>query len=314
MRFATRWKPFEAWTSQHWPMLSAAGYALAFAVVFGGVALAAYHSGFTETEAAVCGALMIFFIRFFARSVPRAQRLIDRLQPPEPDAPASPDEIPGWAVAVYALIGLALVFTIKALEDTHTYAAVELFAAWAVGRNLLDLFWRKRDGTTAFGTAFIAFDERLDAWRDRHWAVLRVLGTVLAFLLLFGGVALHAYESGLAHAIAVKCGAKCSAMPGVEYIAAAACGLAAILFVKLFAMLTGGVQRAVIDPWKHVRPEPAPREVTRWAVVLHVLIGLVVFFAIASFGHAAASGPFHMSIEGPLPDGSRMTLGRARAA
>jgi hypothetical protein len=60
MRFATRWKPIEAWAQRHRFVLSAAGYALALAVMFGGVALAAYHSGFTQTEAAVCGALAIF--------------------------------------------------------------------------------------------------------------------------------------------------------------------------------------------------------------------------------------------------------------
>ncbi len=306
MRFATRWKPIEAWAQRHRFVLSAAGYALALAVMFGGVALAAYHSGFTQTEAAVCSALAIFFIRFFARRIPAGQRLIDRLHPPEQDAPAKPDELPGWALAVYALIGLALVLAIIAFEKTHPHAVIALFVGWSAGHHLLEGLVAKRDGTTAFGTAFIAFDERLDAWRDRHWAVLRVLGTVLGFVLLFGAVALHASESGLVHALGVRCGSTCSALPGVAYLAAAACGAAAILFVKLYAALTGGVQRKFIDPWKYVRPEPAPREVARWAVVLHVLIGFVVFFAIASFGHAEASGPFHMSI------GDRITLdGRA---
>ena len=95
MRFATRWKPIEAWASQHWPVLTAAGYALVFAVVFGGVALAAYHSGFTATEAAVCAALAIFFIRVFARSIPSAQRLIDSLHPPAPDATRKAGRDPG---------------------------------------------------------------------------------------------------------------------------------------------------------------------------------------------------------------------------
>jgi hypothetical protein len=49
-------------------------------------------------------------------------------------------------------------------------------------------------------------------------------------------------------------------------------------------------------------------------VVLHVLIGLAVFLAIASFASASfakehALGHTYMSIEGPAPAGFRVTLG-----
>ena len=86
----------EAWTSQHWPAFSAAGYALAFAVVFGGVALAAYHSGFTATEAAVCAALAIFFIRVL-RAIHTQGAAADRppFIRPSRIQPAKPDEITG---------------------------------------------------------------------------------------------------------------------------------------------------------------------------------------------------------------------------
>jgi hypothetical protein len=144
----SRHAAFDAWVNRHWPVLSTLGYALAFAVTFGGAALSAYHSGFTATSAAVCGVLFILFVRLCARSIPSAQRLIDRLHP-EPDAPARPDEIPGWAAGVYLLAGFVVVVAFGALQESDTIAPVELFAAWAVGRNLLDLFRQKHDGTTA---------------------------------------------------------------------------------------------------------------------------------------------------------------------
>lgn len=49
-------------------------------------------------------------------------------------------------------------------------------------------------------------------------------------------------------------GALASVGPGFEYLAAAMCRGAAILFVKLYARLTSAVQRTFIDPFKYVRP------------------------------------------------------------
>ena len=206
------------------------GYALAFAVVFGGVALAAYHSGFTRNRGGRLWPRSRFFSSAASRDpFPEAQRLIDPLHPPEPDAPAKPDEIPGWAVAVYALIGLALVVAIIALEDTYTYAAMGLFVAWAVGRNLLELFWRKRDGTTDSGRRSIAFDERLDAWPRS------TLGGACACSAPRRASA--AVRRRGAARLGIRPGPRgraevrrhMSAMPGIAYIAAAACGVAAIL-------------------------------------------------------------------------------------
>ncbi len=74
------------------------GYLLALAITFGAAALAAYHSGFGPIAAAVCGLLFILFVKFYARSVPAVQRLIERLHPEADDA-TRPDEIPGWAGA-----------------------------------------------------------------------------------------------------------------------------------------------------------------------------------------------------------------------
>jgi len=40
------WKSLQGWAERNWPLLSALGYALAFAVMLGGIALAAYTAGF----------------------------------------------------------------------------------------------------------------------------------------------------------------------------------------------------------------------------------------------------------------------------
>jgi hypothetical protein len=270
---------FDAWVNGHWATLSPLGYALALAVTFGAAALAAYHSGFGPIGAAVCGLLFVLFVRFCARSVPAVQRLIERLHP-EPDDRTRPDEIPGWAKAMYLLAGFTIVVAFSALQETRTYAPVELFVAWGAGRNLLDLFWQKRDGTTAFDT----FDQTLDEWAAEYRGALRVLGTALCFALLPGGVALHAYESGFADAAAAACGAQCLAIPGIAYLAAIACGAAAILFVALYAWLTSSVQRVTADPWKFVRPEPPSTKVPFWVRALHVLIGIAIFIAVAAVG------------------------------
>jgi hypothetical protein len=306
MRFAIPHKPLAAWANRHRPALSAAGYALAFAVVFGGVALAAYHAGFSKTEAAVCGALALLFIRYFARSVPGAQRLIDRLQPPEQRAPAKPDGLPNWALAVYALIGLALI-TIIAFEETYTYAVTALWVGWIAGHHLLQGLLVKRDGTTAFGTAFIAFDERLDAWRDRHWAVLRVLGIALGFLLLFGGVALYAWQAGVTRVAGAVCGPACTVLPGFDMMVAAACGAAAVLFIVLYTRLTLAAQRVFIDPLKFVRPGPKPEQAAKWVTVLHVVLGFILLFVMTGVGQMQI--PTTLTISGEEPEGAGMLLG-----
>jgi len=286
----------DAWVNRHWPVLSPLGYALALAVTFGAAALAAYHSGFGPIAAAVCGLLFILFVRFYARSVPAVQRLIERLHP-EPDA-TRPDEIPGWAGGVYLLAGFTIVVAFGALQDTHTYAPVELFAAWGAGRNLLDLFWQRRDGTTAFDT----FDQTLDEWAAEYRGALRALGTALCFALLPGGVALHAYESGFAEAAAAACGTQCLALPGIRYLAAVGCGAAAILFVALYAWLTSSLQRVTADPWKFVRPEPPSTKVPFWVRALHVLIGIALFIAMAALGkpELARAGTVNFETYGTL--------------
>ena len=87
------------------------------------------------------------------------------------------------------------------------------------------------------------------------------IGIALSFVLLFCGVAAHAYESGFVQRIAARCGSPCSATPAFDYLALALCGAAAILCVALYARFTGTLQRVLVDPVKYVRPEPAPDKV-----------------------------------------------------
>ena len=96
------WKSVETWAGRRWPLLSALGYALAFAILFGGVALAAYTSDFAGPVIALaCGAVAVWLVKLYARLVRPVQRLIDRLHPPEPGEAATPGTVPGWAFAVY---------------------------------------------------------------------------------------------------------------------------------------------------------------------------------------------------------------------
>jgi len=158
---------------------------------------------------------------------------------------------------------------------------------------------------------FDAIDDRLDAWAARHRPVLRNLGYALAFALLSGGVALHAFQTGFAHVATLRCGSACRAVPGFDTIAAIACGAGAILFVQLYARLTAAVQRVAFDQFKYVRPEPPPAEVSRWVVMLHVLIGLVVFFTIAGIGNVRTPVPTDALLEMTMeaPKGFRVSLG-----
>jgi len=257
----------DVWVDGHWATLSPLGYLLALAMTFGAATLAAYLAGFGVIYAAICGVIFIVYIRMYVRAIPTVQRLIERLHP-EPENTARPDTPPGWAVFVHILIGVALFLIVGTLDEGPSHAAMALFAAFAASTNLLHLFWRRRDGTRAFDT----FDEQLDAWAAQYRGTLRTLGTTWCFALLPGGVALHAYESGFAQWMAATC-APCTALPNATYLVAAACGIAAILFVAFYAWLTSSVQRFTTDPWKFVRPEPQSTKVPRWVRALHAEIG-----------------------------------------
>ena len=88
----------------------------------------------------------------------------------------------------------------------------------------------------------------IEAWAARHRPLLTAFGTVLSFAVLFAGTALAAYHSGEADATAVLC------------------GLAAILFTRLYVMIVQRIARS-IDARRSPKPDDAakPGGIPRWA-------------------------------------------------
>src|SRR5436190_4217628 len=114
------WKSLEAWAGRNWPLLSALGYALAFAIMIGGGALAAYTSDFAgPLMSLVCGGIVIWLVKLYARGIRAMQRLIDRLHPPESGETRAPAAVPGWASLLYTLLFLALMFCVGAQNNTY---------------------------------------------------------------------------------------------------------------------------------------------------------------------------------------------------
>lgn len=251
-------------------MLVAFGHALSFLVLFAATADAAERSGFaSETAAFLCGLASILFVRLYVRAILAAQ--LDALHPPA--------RIPLWAVAVYAAIGLVLI--LMTARRGETYAAVELLVAWAAGCNLLNYLWTRRTVPDTPAATDVA-DDWIRAQASSHPTMMYTLG----FILLLVGVAAHAFQSGFAAAVVEKCGPTCAA-PGVINLAAGLCGLAAILFVMVYATVIEAIRWFLVDSWRHVRPGPPPSGLSYWVIVPHVLIGFAVFIAMAAF---AASG------------------------
>jgi hypothetical protein len=131
-----------------------------------------------------------------------------------------------------------------------------------------------------------AIDAQLDAWVERHWPLLSVTGYTFGFALLFGSVALHAFQSRFALALQTRCGATCFAIPGFPAIAALLFGVAAVLFVWLFTRAA----LAIPGPTKPLPP--------LWAAVLHCLIGCVVFLAMLALVTPHTGGRVHLSLHG----------------
>jgi hypothetical protein len=288
------WKSVETWADRNGPLLSALGTAASYAVLFGGVALAAYDFA-DGVLSLIFGALAVWFVKLYARAIRATQRLIDRLHPPEPGEVPAPGVLPGWTFAIHALIGLMLFFATIALEEAFTHTAALLFGAWAVGFNVLKyVFARQNDPGTP--SAFATIDEALDRWAEPHQPLLRVLGTALGFIALSGGVAIHAFNSGYAGTIALRhAGSDAVTM---QIAIAAGCGALAIVFARLYVTVTLAAQRALFDPWRYVRPEPPRRKIERWPLWIFVPIAIVVFFMMSVIGNEQATGSGTMMIEG----------------
>ena len=284
----------ESWAGRNRPLLSAVGSALSFAALFGGVALAAYDVA-DAVLSLVFGALAVWLVKPYARSIRATQRLIDRLHPREPGEALAPGVLPGWAFAIHALIGLMLFLAVIAQEAAYSHTATILFGAWAAGFNVLRyVFARQNDPTTP--SAFVTIDEALDRWAEPHQPMLRALGTALGFVALAGGVAIHAFNSGYAGTIALRYAG--SSIITQQIAIAAGCGVAAIVFARLYVAITLAAQRAFIDPWRYVRPAPPSREIERWPLWIFVPIAVAVFFMMSFIGNEQATGSGTLMIEG----------------
>jgi len=282
------WKSLQSWAGRHWPLLSALGHVLALAILFGGAALAAYTADFGgPVISLICGAVAVWLVKLFARVIPAIQRVIGRLQP-EPGKVATPAVMPGWAFVIYMLLSAALVLTIIRGEETYSPASIGLIAAWAAGFGALDYFFARRNDPGAPSASAI-IDDALDRLAEPHRPLLRKLQILAGFVALAGGVGLHAFHSGFADAIA----------PTVMPIATAiACGALAIVFAWLHVAATLAAQRALIDPWRYVRPEPPSRDLERWPLYLFALTGIALFIAMSFIGQERAAGDIAMSMEG----------------
>lgn len=288
------WKSAEAWAGRNRPLLSALGTVFSFVILFGGVALAAYDFA-DAAPSLLCGALAVWFVKLYARGIRAMQRLIDGLRPPEPSETARPGKVPGWAFAVYMLIGFALIFAIVALEEAYTHAAAIFLAAWVAGLNALKYVFARR-ANPEIPSAFITIDEALDRWAEPHQPLLRTLGTVLGFTALAGGVALHAFSSGFAGTLALRYAG--TGTVSTRIVIALGCGVSAIVFAWLYVAVTLAAQRALFDPWRYVRPEPPSRDIERWPLWIFVPIAIALFFMMLVIGNEQATGSGTLMIEG----------------
>ena len=283
-------------------MLVAFGHVLSFLVLFVAAAQSAEHSGFSQAAAFLCGAGAIMLTRLYVGAVVATQRAIDTWDWPNRKEPVWPVRIPLWAVVVYAAIGLAVVLMVG---RTRSYPAMEAFVAAAAGCNLLNYLWTRRTRPDTPEALQV-----VDGWLASPPAAARSFSITLGFLLLFGCVGAHAFESGFAQAAAARCGAACAA-PGFAHLAAVLCGLAAIVFVMVYAVVTEAMRWLAVDSWAHVRPGPPPTDMSTWVIVLHVLLGFVVFFAIAAYATPVgqhALGDTYLMVEEGFGTGRPVTL------
>jgi hypothetical protein len=287
-----RSNPAEEGLSRDRPPLCALGHALSGPILFGGTAIAACDAEFACGLAAVlCGAAAIAFTRLYVNCVWSA-RLSRR---PEPA------HIPLWAVVIYVAVGLALLLLIVREAGSYSSAAIEFLVGWAAGCNRLDYLWARRAEPETPQASVVVYNW-LGERTAPHRPLLTRLGYAVSFALLFGGVALHACRYGFSLAGVAQCGAACTG-PAFLVFSALLCGVGAVLFVMVYATVAEATQFALVDSWKHVRPGPPPPEMPVWVVALHILVGLVVFFAIGAFVEISPPsqtlGNTWMSVEGP---------------
>jgi len=289
----------EGGLSRDRPPLRAFGHALSGPILFGGTAIAACDAEFACGLAAVlCGAVAMIFTRLYVNCVWSVQ--LSR----------TPElaHVPLWAVAIYATVGLALLFLIMRESGSYSFPAIEFLVGWAAGCNRLNYLWTRHAKPETPRASDVIYNWLAERAAP-HRLLLTRLGYAASFALLFGGVALHAYTYGFSLAVVAQCGSACAGL-GFLAFSAVLCGVGAVLFVMVYATIAEATQFVVIDSWKHVRPGPPPPEVPVWVVALHILVGLVVFFAIRAFVEISPAketlGNTWMSVYGP--GGKEVTL------
>jgi hypothetical protein len=137
---------FDAWTSQHRTALRALRHLSSFALVFGGVAHAAYHSALAQSAQASCEETCLAMPGFqvlaaaawggVAVLATLAYAAVLRALGRQPSAATDGD---------YILIATGTVLiNCKALLGTHGYPQLEFFPAWAFGGcGMVDFFWSR---------------------------------------------------------------------------------------------------------------------------------------------------------------------------
>jgi hypothetical protein len=252
--------------------LRALGHVLSGPTLFGGTAIAACDAAFACGLAAVlCGAAAMIFTRLYVNVIWSAR--LSRRQ--------EPAHIPLWAIMIYAAAGVALLLLIPREAENYNAAAIELLVGWAAGCNRLNDLWTRRARPEALQPSDVV-RRWLAEQAAPHRLLLSRLGYAVSFALLFGGVALHAYSHGFSLAGVAPCSAACAG-PGFLAASALLCGAGAVLFVMVYATIVEAAHYFAVDSWRHVRPGPPPPDMPVWVVALHILVGLVVFFAIGAF-------------------------------
>jgi hypothetical protein len=158
-RFIAFDERLDALAARHWTALARMGYALAFLLLFAGVAWHAVSSGVAPDLASFGGGAAILFVMVFARLTAAIQRAVfDPFQYVRPEP--LPRKVARWVAWLHVLIGVALFIAVASLSAVTTdtglkitirgWNAAALIFGWCVGGgNVLKFFWLKARGLPA---------------------------------------------------------------------------------------------------------------------------------------------------------------------
>jgi hypothetical protein len=144
---------FDAWTSQHRTVLRTLRHVFCCALLFGGVAHAAYHSALAQSAQASCGEMCLAIPGFFviaaaaysSLAVLAALAYAAVLHALKRPPPTDGDFI--WIVTGFILAQFG------ALWGAHSYARPEFFLAWCMGgAGAVDFFWSRFAGNPGAGS------------------------------------------------------------------------------------------------------------------------------------------------------------------